>query len=72
MIIFIRKNFLDCRLDLEDFFDYMNILEERNVNFLSINTVGMHQIGGSEYNFIESDKVKTKFIHGQDEKDACN
>lgn len=42
MIIFIRKNFLDWILDLEDFFGYMNILEERNVNFLSINTVGTH------------------------------
>ena len=42
MIIFIRKNFLDCRLDLEDFFDYMNSLEERNVNFLSVNIVNMH------------------------------
>ena len=42
MVIFIRKNFLDWILDLEDYFDQMNILEERNVNFLSINTVSMH------------------------------
>ena len=42
MVIFIRKNFLDWILDLEDYFDHMNILEERNVNFLSINTVSMH------------------------------
>ena len=42
MVIFIRKNFLDWILDLEDYFDQMNILEERNVNFLSINTIGMH------------------------------
>ena len=35
------------------------------LELLCINLVNMPYLGGNEYNLIESDKVKTKFIHGQ-------
>ena len=34
-------------------------------NLLCINLVSMPYVGGNECNLIESDKVKTKFVHGQ-------
>ena len=35
------------------------------LDLLCINLVSMPYVGGNEYNLIESDKVKTKFDHGQ-------
>ena len=35
------------------------------LNLLCINLESMAYDGGNEYRLIESDKVKTKFIHGQ-------
>ena len=41
------------------------------LDLLSINLISMPYVGGDENNLIESDKVKTRFIHGKDEKDVC-
>ena len=41
------------------------------LGMLCINLVSMPYVGGNEYNLIESNKVKTKFVHGQGWKDAC-
>ena len=38
------------------------------LDLLCINLVSMPYVGGKEYNLIESDKVKTKFVHGQGKK----
>ena len=35
------------------------------LDLLCINLVSMPYVCGNEYNLTESDKVKTKFIHGQ-------
>ena len=35
------------------------------VDLLCINLVSMPYVGGNEYNLIESNRVKKKFIHGQ-------
>ena len=35
------------------------------LDLFCINLVSMPYVGGNKYNLIESDKVKTKFIHGQ-------
>ena len=35
------------------------------LGMLCINLVSMPYVGGNEYNLIESNKVKTKFVHGQ-------
>ena len=35
------------------------------LGMLCINLVSMLYVGGNEYNLIESNKVKTKFVHGQ-------
>ena len=40
------------------------IMREK-LDLLCINLVSMPYVGGNEYNLIESDKVKTKFVHGQ-------
>ena len=61
---FYEEDFLDWLLDLKDLFDYENICNERT-NFLCKNLVNMPYIGGNDYNLIESNKVKTNFIHGQ-------
>ena len=37
----------------------------KNLNLLCINFVSMPSIGGNEYKLIESNKVKTKFVHDQ-------
>ena len=37
----------------------------KKLNLLCINLESMPYIGGNEYNLIESDKVRTKFIHDQ-------
>ena len=40
-------------------------LMREKLELLFINLVSMPYVGGNEYNLIESDKVKTKFDHGQ-------
>ena len=35
------------------------------LHLLCINLISMPYIGGDEYNLIESDKVKIRFVHGQ-------
>ena len=35
------------------------------LHLLCINLASMPYVGRNEYNLIESDKVKTKFVHGQ-------
>jgi len=35
------------------------------LNLLCINLVNMPYVGGNDYNLIESNKVKTKFVHAQ-------
>ena len=35
------------------------------LGMLCINLVSTPYVGGNEYNLIESNKVKTKFVHGQ-------
>ena len=62
---FYKEIFFDWLLDLEDWFDFENIYYARKVDLLYINLVNMPYVGGNKYNLIESDKVKTKFIHGQ-------
>ncbi len=47
---------------------YWNIwvfFKRERLNLLLASLVGMSLIGGNEYNFIEFDKVNTKFVHGQ-------
>ena len=61
---FYKEIFFDWLLDLEDLFDFENIYYERKVDLLYINLVNM-PYGGIEYNLIEFDKVKTKFVYGQ-------
>ena len=38
------------------------------LDLLCINLVSMPYVGGNKYNLIESDKVKTKFVHDQGSK----
>ena len=42
----------------------ISIMREK-LGMLCINLVSMPYVGGNEYNLIESNKVKTKFVHGQ-------
>ena len=65
LIYFYKEDFLDWLLDLVDLFDYENIYYERKLDLLCINLVSMSYVGGNEYNLIESDMVKAKFVHGQ-------
>ena len=65
LIYFYKEDFLDWLLDLADLFDYENIYYERKLDLLCINLVSMSYVGGNEYNLIESDMVKAKFVHGQ-------
>ena len=66
MVIFITNIFLISYLiDLEDLFDFENIYYERKVGLVCINLVSMTYVGGNDYNLIESNKVKTKFVHDQ-------
>ena len=37
----------------------------KKLNLLGISLVDMPYIGGNDYNLIEPNKVKTKFVHGQ-------
>ena len=62
---FYKVDFLDWLLDLEDLFDFDIFVMRKNLNLLCINLESMPYVSGNEYNLIESDKVKTKFIHGQ-------
>ena len=62
---FLKEDFLDWLLDLEDLFGYENICYKRKVGLALYRLVSMPYVGGNEYNLIESDKVKTKFDHGQ-------
>ena len=62
---FYKEDFLDWLLDLEDLFDYENICDEKKVKIALYKLESMHYIGENEYKLIESDKVKTKFVHGQ-------
>ena len=39
--------------------------ERENLDLLCINLVSMPYVGGNKYNFIESNKVKIRFVHGQ-------
>ena len=72
MVIFITNIFLISYLiDLEDLFDFENIYYERKVGLVCINLVSMTYVGGNDYNLIESDKVKTKFVHDQRWKICC-
>ena len=61
---FYKEDFLDWLLDLDDLFDFENIDYERKLDLLCINLVSMPYIDGNKYNLIESDKVKTRFVHG--------
>ena len=66
MVIFITNIFLISYLiDLEDLFDFEIIYYERKVGLVCINLVSMTYVGGNDYNLIESNKVKTKFVHDQ-------
>ena len=38
---------------------------KEKLDLLCINLISMPYVGGDEYNLIESDKVKTRFVHGQ-------
>ena len=60
-----KEDFLDWLLNLEDLFDYENICDEKKVKIALYKLESMHYIGENEYKLIESDKVKTKFVHGQ-------
>ena len=62
---FYKEYFLGWLLDLEDLFDFENIYYERKVGLALYKLSDMPYVGGNEYNLIESDKVKTKFVHGQ-------
>ena len=62
---FLKEDFLDWLLDLEDLFDSENIYYERKVNFLCKNLMNMSYVGGNEYSLIELDEVKAKFVHGK-------
>ena len=35
------------------------------LNLFCINLESMPYVGGNKYRLVESDKVKTKFVHGQ-------
>ena len=45
------------------------IMREK-LDLLWINLVSMPYVGGNEYNLIELDEVRTKFVHGQGWKNA--
>ena len=62
---FYNEGFLDWLLDLEDYLTMRILVMREKLNLLCINLESMAYDGGNEYRLIESDKVKTKFIHGQ-------
>ena len=68
---FYKEDILDWLLDQNDLFDFENINDERKVR-LALYRLRKYalrwweqDVGGNKYNLIESDKVKTKFVHGQ-------
>ena len=62
---FLKENFLDWLLDLEDLLTMRIFVMREKLDLLCINLVSMPYIGGNEYNLIESNKLETKFDHGQ-------
>ena len=64
---FLKEDFLDWLLDLEDLFDYENVFYERKVGLalykLSENALSWWEQPNG-YNLIEPNKVNTKFVHG--------
>ena len=62
---FYKEDFLDWLLDLEDLFDFEYIYYERKIGLVLYILVSMLYVGGNEYNLIESNKIKIRFVHGQ-------
>ena len=62
---FYKEDFLDWLLDLEDLFDFENIYYKRKVGLAlyKISEYALHW--WKRVQLIESDNIKTEFIHGQ-------
>ena len=59
------KEILDWLLGLDDQFDYENIFYGRKLTLLLIKLLIMPYFVRYEYNLIESNEVKKKFINGK-------
>ena len=65
MVIFKKKIFLIDYLIWRIYLTLRIFIMRENLDLFCINLVSMPYIGRNEYNLIESDKVKRKFVYGQ-------
>ena len=62
---FLKEDFLIGYLIQRIYLTMRIFVMREKLDLLCINLVSMPYVGGNEYNLIESDKVETKFDHGQ-------